>query len=278
MQWNIHNCHGQRKYLTSSEVNMFMHAANACPVEVHSFCLMLTHSGCRISEALALTVGNIDFETGSVIIRCLKKRDETVFRTIPLPPSFLRMLRGFCRKHSHGRCRLWPWSRMTGYRRVRDIMEDAGIRGAHACPKGLRHAFGVRAIQAGVSLNLVQKWLGHADIKTTAIYTNAMGPEERDIAARMWRQSRPLEPARNASDSSGNVGTARDIVLRMPGRDNVLAHISDETRRQSRASYGKQDSAVSWRTVARFIGSIAPASGMASVDQIPTCTLIHFWI
>jgi integrase len=78
---------------------------------------------------------------------------------------------------------------MTGYRRIREVMLEAGIRGSYATPKGLRHGFGVRAIQAQVPLNLVQRWLGHADIKTTAIYTNAMGPEEREIASRMWGSS-----------------------------------------------------------------------------------------
>jgi site-specific recombinase XerD len=78
-------------------------------------------------------------------------------------------------------------SRMTGYRKVRKVMDDAVIRGGHASPKGLRHGFGVHAIQSGVPLTLVQRWLGHADIKTTAIYTNVMGPEERSIAARMWK-------------------------------------------------------------------------------------------
>jgi len=28
--------------------------------------------------------------------------------------------------------------------------------------------------------------VGHADIKTTAIYANVVGAEEQDIAARMW--------------------------------------------------------------------------------------------
>ncbi|WP_296583951.1 tyrosine-type recombinase/integrase [Xanthobacter sp.] len=56
-----------------------------------------------------------------------------------------------------------------------------------ASPKGLRHAFGVHAVRSGVPLILVQKWLGHEDIATTAIYTNVLGPEEREIAERMWR-------------------------------------------------------------------------------------------
>ncbi|MGH7120234.1 MAG: hypothetical protein ACREFP_14810 [Acetobacteraceae bacterium] len=32
----------------------------------------------------------------------------------------------------------------------------------------------------------VQKWLGHAQLTTTAIYADAVGAEEQDIARRMW--------------------------------------------------------------------------------------------
>jgi site-specific recombinase XerD len=52
--------------------------------------------------------------------------------------------------------------------------------------KGLRHSFGLHAIRSGVPLNLVQRWLGHASMNTTAIYLQAIGDEEREIAARMW--------------------------------------------------------------------------------------------
>lgn len=48
------------------------------------------------------------------------------------------------------------------------------------------HGFGVNAVQSGVPLSLVQKWLGHAQLSTTAIYANAIGPEEYAIAERMW--------------------------------------------------------------------------------------------
>jgi len=65
-------------------------------------------------------------------------------------------------------------------------MARAGVRGPHASPKGLRHGFGVAGVTAGVPLNLVQKWLGHAQLSTTAIYADAMGEEEHAIAARMW--------------------------------------------------------------------------------------------
>ena len=55
-------------------------------------------------------------------------------------------------------------------------------------PKGLRHGVGVgvAAVQNGIPLNLVQRWLGHAQLSTTAIYADAVGPEEQAIASRMW--------------------------------------------------------------------------------------------
>jgi hypothetical protein len=34
--------------------------------------------------------------------------------------------------------------------------------------------------------NLVQKWLGHAQLSTTVLYAEAVGAEEQDIARRMW--------------------------------------------------------------------------------------------
>ncbi len=82
--------------------------------------------------------------------------------------------------------RLWPWSRTTAWRRVSEVMEAAGLGGIHATPKGLRHGFGIKAVTSEVPLNMTQKWLGHSRIATTAIYTNATGPEEKQIAERMW--------------------------------------------------------------------------------------------
>ncbi len=67
-------------------------------------------------------------------------------------------------------------------------MVEAEIVGRHASPKGLRHGFGVAATQRGVPLNIVQRWLGHANIEMTAIYADAIGEEERALAARLWER------------------------------------------------------------------------------------------
>ena len=99
------------------------------------------------------------------------------------------------------RRRLWPWHRVTAWRLIKHTMIEAQIVGRGSCPRGLRHAFGVGALQADVPLTLVQRWLGHARLSTTAIYTDASGPEEQAIADRFWRvcKAEPDGSARNPS-------------------------------------------------------------------------------
>ncbi|MGE3693527.1 MAG: tyrosine-type recombinase/integrase, partial [Novosphingobium sp.] len=82
---------------------------------------------------------------------------------------------------------IWGWGRGNGWKIVKAAMADAGIVGPQACPKGLRHGFAVTALQQGLPLNMIRKWLGHSRLSTTAIYADATGPEERDIAERFWR-------------------------------------------------------------------------------------------
>lgn len=187
---SLYSAAGQRKYLSPSERSRFINAALACPrPELTSFCLVLAYTGCRISEALALRACAIAPDDGSIAIRSLKKRcHAVVVREIPIPPLCVETLR-----HVHGLAtappdtRLWLWSRSRAWQLVKGIMDEAGIAvGIHATPKGLRHGFGLHAIRSGVPLNLVQRWLGHARMETTAIYLQAMGTEEREIAARMW--------------------------------------------------------------------------------------------
>jgi integrase/recombinase XerD len=37
---------------------------------------------------------------------------------------------------------------------------------------------------------LVSKWLGHSSIKTTAIYTEVVGAEERAFAENLWKSDK----------------------------------------------------------------------------------------
>lgn len=190
----LFNQAGKRKYLTKEERQTFILAAKSRPREVRTFCLVLAYTGCRISEALRLTADRIDPAGGLVVFESLKKRRSGIFRAVPVPPALLdalELVHGISeaqqrRPDGGAGLQLWPWSRSTAWRRVQAVMQAAGIAGPQASPKGLRHGFGVAAVQAGIPLNLVQRWLGHADLSTTAIYVDAVGIEEQELAARMW--------------------------------------------------------------------------------------------
>ena len=189
----LHTLDGARKYLTAGERAAFLQAAERADRQVRTLCMTLAYAGCRLSEALALTADRVDLAAGTLVIESLKKRHRGIFRAVPVPPGLLEALdlvhgiRERRARRGKGRGeRLWPWSRMTGWRAVHAVMAAAGLDGPHASPKGLRHGFGVAAVSAGIPLNLVQRWLGHAQLSTTAIYADAVGAEEKDIARRMW--------------------------------------------------------------------------------------------
>jgi site-specific recombinase XerD len=179
---------GTRKYLTPAERERFIAAAQAQPRhDVRLLCLTLAYTGCRVSEALALTPMSIEAQDGFIALRSLKRRNRAiVFREIPVPLWLLDELAALSRERDLGEP-LWPLSRSWAWSLVKAVMADAAIaHGPHATPKGLRHGYGLHAIRSGVPITLVQRWLGHARLTTTAIYLQAMGSEEREIAARMW--------------------------------------------------------------------------------------------
>jgi integrase len=189
----LYDASGARKYLTGEERSAFLRQAEKAPREVRTFCGLLHYTGCRISEALELTADRIDLAAGVVVFESLKKRRKGVYRAVPIPPAFLDALdlvhgiREAQKRSDKGRSTLlWDWGRTTAWRRVLEVMDQAGVQGPQATPKGLRHGFGVAAVSAGIPLNLVQRWLGHAQLSTTAIYADAVGAEEKNIAARMW--------------------------------------------------------------------------------------------
>lgn len=183
---------GERKYLNAAERRRFVGAAQRAPLDVRLFCLVLNWSGGRISEVLALTPAAIDIESGVASIHTLKRRKRGIVRQVPLPGELLCALDRAFQLHRRQAdpdlacTRLWRWSRTTAWRRVKEIMATAGITGTPAMPRGLRHGFGVNAFQSGVPPHLVQRWLGHASLRTTSIYGDVLGPEERAVAAKMW--------------------------------------------------------------------------------------------
>ena len=179
-----------RKYLTAAERARFIAAAAHVPKPAdQTFVLTIAHTGARVSEVLAIRALDVDLDAGAIRIRTLKRRAEH-WREVPVPPELMRDLEMVHRLREASTRRrkepLWKLSRATAHRKVVAVMQAAGIDGPQACPKGLRHGFGIAAVTAGVPLTTIAAVLGHADIATTAIYTTAVGVEARGFLAKMW--------------------------------------------------------------------------------------------
>lgn len=177
---------GQRKYLTPGERDAFLKAVKDWPRGVRTFCGTLAYAGCRITEAL-------DIKGGVLVFESLKKQKWGVYQAVPVPPAFLdtlnlvHNLQSVRKRRDRGKgVDLWDWCRATAWARVCEVMKAADITGPHATPKGLRHTFGIKGVGSQVPLNMIQKWLGRAELSTTAIYADAVRAEAKQIAQRMW--------------------------------------------------------------------------------------------
>ena len=190
---------GRRLYLNAEERAAFLAAARRQSARDRTLCETLHHTGCRPSELIEITPAQVDLSAGTVTIRSLKKRrdasgrQKVIHRSVPVPPDYLDTmgavhdLRKAQRSRRQAALPIFPITRTRVWQIVKGVMIEAGLPDApQRSPKGLRHGFGVHAAVSGVPLNMLQKWLGHAQLSTTAIYADAVGKEEQDIAKRMW--------------------------------------------------------------------------------------------
>ena len=198
-EMRLHDTAGHRLYLNAEERAAFLVMARRQPARDRTLCETLHFTGCRPSELLEITPARVDLSGGTITIRSLKKRRDAsggqkmAFRAVPVPADYLDTLntahgiREAQKSRRLASLPIWPLSRVRVWQIVKEIMITAGIPdGPQRSPKGLRHGFGINATVNAIPLHMLQKWMGHAQLSTTAIYADAVGKEEQDIAARMW--------------------------------------------------------------------------------------------
>ena len=190
---------GNRLYVNAEERDAFLNTARKRPARDRTLCETLLFTGCRPGELIEITPARTDLSGGTVTLRSLKKRKDQsgqpkiIYRAVPVPPDYLDTLntahgiREAQKSKKRAQQPIWPLTTTRIYQIVKEVMTAAGIPdGPHQTCKGLRHGFGINATVNGVQLNMLKKWMGHASIETTAIYADAVGKEEQDIASRMW--------------------------------------------------------------------------------------------
>jgi integrase/recombinase XerD len=134
---------------------------------------LLYATGLRISEALALTVHDIDAERGLITVRHTKTRRPRVVR---LSAELLARLRRYWHYTRPPQPLLFPGNdptrplnSSTVQRAFRRAVMDAGLR-KHVTPHVLRHTYATHMLELGTDIHTVQMLLGHASIQNTLRY------------------------------------------------------------------------------------------------------------
>jgi integrase/recombinase XerD len=143
----------------------------------HALLLFLYNSGARADEAASLTVANLQLGS-SPAVRILGKGNK--LRLCPLWPATVAVLTRFVTEregHDHvflGRTQE-PMTRFGVHRVVTQYAERAGqgvpsMMTKRITPHTIRHTTAVHLLRAGVDINTIRAWLGHASLDTTNIY------------------------------------------------------------------------------------------------------------
>jgi site-specific recombinase XerD len=136
---------------------------------------LLYGAGLRVSEVLALRVGDIDSQRMVVHVRDTKNRHD---RIVPLSPRMLHTLRDYWRARRPqgtflfpGQGGFKPLSRDAVGLAIRKTARRAGIE-KKVHPHLMRHAFATHLLELGTDLRTVQILLGHRSLSSTTRYTH----------------------------------------------------------------------------------------------------------
>ena len=70
----------------------------------------------------------------------------------------------------------------SAQRQIKRAIEQSGIH-KRASSHTFRHSFATRLLEAGYDLRTIQEYLGHADVRTTEIYTNVIKQLQRPVVS-----------------------------------------------------------------------------------------------
>jgi site-specific recombinase XerD len=149
--------------------------------------------GLRLQEARHLQVGDIDSKRMLVHVHHGKGAKD---RYVPLPEKTLATLRDYWATHGDRKW-LFPVRQRDqqagkGNRPMSDAgarncllraVKQLGIAKTGICIHTLRHSYATHLLEAGVNLRLIQKYLGHSSLLTTALYLHLTTQGEEQARA-----------------------------------------------------------------------------------------------
>lgn len=149
----------------------------------HKLIIQLSYGmGLRVSEIVNLKIEDIDSVKMKVFIQRAKGKKD---RYVNLPKIILQDLRKYYKEY-HPKEFLFEgqyggkYSIRSAQQVFKTAMNKAGIKktvGIHS----LRHSYATHLLEYGTDVSLIQKLLGHNDIKTTLVYTNVANKQMSNI-------------------------------------------------------------------------------------------------
>ena len=143
----------------------------------HALLLFLYNTGARVSEATELVAGDLQIgrrDGGHALVTIHGKGGKR--RQCPLWPRTERVLSELVQGRAAGDAvflsrQRRPYTRFGVYRLVeRCAARVPSLTGRTITPHMVRHTSACHLLQAGVDLNTIRAWLGHANLDTTNIY------------------------------------------------------------------------------------------------------------
>ncbi|WP_195970383.1 tyrosine-type recombinase/integrase [Clostridium thermobutyricum] len=134
--------------------------------------ILLANTGLRVSEALSLTTDIIKDDV--ILVKGKKGKYREVFLSYRLKEILKDYIENYRIKSSRNKLftgRKGALKRQSINKILLKYAKKARIRKDKAHPHALRHLFGKRLADKGISLDVIATYLGHEDIKTTVIYT-----------------------------------------------------------------------------------------------------------
>lgn len=141
---------------------------------------LLYASGMRISELVALNMGDVNME-GDYFVRCFGKGRKE--RIVPLYEGVIKLVKEYVDKDRPKllrnkkdnalflNARGERLTRQGFWQKLKEYAKSAGLD-AKISPHTLRHSFATHMLDGGADLRSVQELLGHANISTTQVYTH----------------------------------------------------------------------------------------------------------
>jgi len=167
-------------------------------------------TGIRVSELIGIRIQDIDFEGRAILIKIQKqrKRDgKTVERRrlVPIDRGTLDMIEQYLKwrkQFPYEGDLLFPISRQwvdqvywkLGRRAgIKEIGDPAVSKHRKLHPHVLRHSFAIHCIKRGMTIERLQKILGHSSPTTTSIYLQFSQKDLHDQYDKIWEEDETTE-------------------------------------------------------------------------------------